>query len=78
MGNVQQSYSSPFIFRPCDIPAKPFAAEKKDRLGVVSKLLSQKSRTSKIGEKRKNRRLHRRFYPPPGATDSFDRVRRAT
>ena len=27
MGNVQPSYSSPFIFQPCDIPAKPFAAE---------------------------------------------------
>lgn len=30
MGNVQQtSYSSPFIFPPCEIPAKPFAAEKR-------------------------------------------------
>jgi Ankyrin repeats (3 copies) len=45
MGNVQQAYSSPFIFPTCDIPAKPFAAEK----GTVARrriqIVGQQSRT---------------------------------
>jgi Ankyrin repeats (3 copies) len=43
MGNVQQSYSSPFIFRPCDIPPKPFAAEKQSSSRRRAQMVSQKS-----------------------------------
>ena len=48
MGNVQQSYSSPFIFRP-SVPDKPFAAENRTTFRLRDQIASQTSSNENQG-----------------------------